>query len=286
MVRGVAPLPLLPLSLLLTKPTNTHYSWENKRVLITGASSGLGQQIAILLAKKNANLVLAARRTHKLHKLAEVCNQTTQATVMQLDLAKFASTSGRVDQQLVQQEQIDLLICAAGVGQRSLAVETDFEDHAHIMRTNFDGHVRLTQLLLPQMLQRGDGAIVAVSSVQGFFGQPGRSSYAASKAALVGYYDSLRAEVADSGVHVMLVAPGYIATDHSASAIGGDGNADNNSLRGMSAEELARIVVQGVEEQVSQMTPAQPSAHVAIYLRALWPSLFFKLMRARARRKQ
>ena len=124
---------------------------------------------------------------------------------------------------------IDCLLYTAGCGQRTQAVETSAEGHRRLMATNFEGAVALSRAVLPSMLESSSGNIVVVSSVQGFFGQPGRTSYAASKAAVVGYFDSLRAEVAPSGVKVMTVIPGYIATDHSASAVGSDGMSDDNA---------------------------------------------------------
>ena len=98
---------------------------------------------------------------------------------------------------------IDCLLYTAGCGQRTQAVETSAEGHRRLMATNFEGAVALSRAVLPSMLESSSGNIVVVSSVQGFFGQPGRTSYAASKAAVVGYFDSLRAEVAPSGVKVM-----------------------------------------------------------------------------------
>jgi len=106
-------------------------------------------------------------------------------------------------------------------------------------------------------------------------------SYAASKAALVGYCDALRAEVAGAGVGVTLVAPGYIATDHAASSVGGDGAADGNAKKGMDATELAALIADAVAAGTPQLVPAPAYARGAMLLRACWPAAFFKLMQAK-----
>ena len=179
---------------------------------------------------------------------------------------------------------IDVLCYAAGVGQRTLACDTSAEAHRRLMATNFDGAVTLTQSVLPPMLARSSGHLVVVSSVQGFFGQPGRSSYAASKAAMNGYFDAVRAEVAERGVGVTVVLPGYIATDHAASAVGGDGAADDNAKKGMPPEELAAQIADAVEEGQPQLLASQLDGRLAIWLRALWPTAIFKFMEGKARK--
>lgn len=179
---------------------------------------------------------------------------------------------------------IDCLCYAAGVGQRTLATETSADGHRQLMATNFEGAVALSRAVLPPMLSGGSGQLVVVSSVQGFFGQPGRSSYAASKAAMISYFDALRAEVAPRGVGVTVVAPGYIATDHSASAVGGDGSSDENSSKGMPPEELASQIADAVEGGKAQLVASQLDGRVAIVLRAVWPEALHWLMERKARK--
>ena len=117
---------------------------------------------------------------------------------------------------------------------------------------------------------------------QGFFGQPERSSYAASKAAMIGYFDALRAEVAKEGIGVTVVAPGYIATDHAASAIGGDGAADANAKKGMAPAELASRIADAVERGSPELISSQLDGRVAMWLRVLWPAALFKVMQWKA----
>ena len=251
--------------------------WQGKRVLLAGASSGLGEALAQALSARGASLVLGARRSDRLAAVAAEC---TAAEVLPLDVtagveelvAKSAEAAALLG------GGVDVLCYAAGVGQRTMAAETSAAAHETVMATNFEGAVALSRALLPQMVERESGHVIVVSSVQGFFGQPARSSYAASKAALVGYFDSVRAEVAKHGVGVTVVAPGYIATDHSASAIGGGGVVDANSKKGMDPTELALMVLDAVERGQPELIASQVDGRVAMLLRRLWPDAFFKIM--------
>lgn len=258
--------------------------WEGKRCLLTGASSGLGEALAHELTRRGATLCLAARRVDRLEGVARSCGGGP--TVLPLDCCADAPALEAKAAEALELlgGECDVLLCAAGVGQRTAAAGTSAEGHRTIMATNFEGPVALTRALLPRMLARGQGSVVVVASVQGFFGQPFRSSYAASKAAAVGYFDSLRAEVAPRGVGVTVVSPGYIATEHAASAVGGDGEPDANAKSGMPADELAALVADAVAAGRAELVAAPLDAKAAIALRALWPSALFRYMERKAAR--
>jgi len=265
--------------------------WPGKRVLLAGASSGLGEALAHELSSRGASLVLAARRADRLQSIADACVRVadegaTQPAILPMDVTDNDDVLGAHAASAAELlgGPVDVLCYAAGVGQRTVASATTADGHKQLMATNFEGAVGLTRAVLPPMLARGTGHLVVISSVQGFFGQPGRSSYAASKAAMNGYFDALRAEVAASGVRVTVVAPGYIATDHSASAVGGDGAADENAKKGMPPEELAAQIADAVEKQQPQLLASQLDGRLAILLRAIWPSAFFKLMEGKAKK--
>ena len=273
-------------------PSSTDSFWAGKRVLLAGASSGLGEALAHELSARGSRLVLAARREERLRGIAEHCvafspdGDAPPPNIMPMDVtnegaileAQAAEAAALLD------GPVDVLCYAAGVGQRTTASETSAAGHQQLMATNFEGAVTLTRAVLPSMLERNCGHIVVVSSVQGFFGQPGRSSYAASKAAMIGYFDAVRAEVASQGVGVTVVAPGYIATDHSATAIGADGATDNNAKKGMPPEELATQIADAVEKQQPQLLASQLDGRLAILLRALWPTALFKIMEGKAKK--
>ena len=273
----------------LAFPLSTPGHWQQKRVLITGASSGLGRELAMELHRRGARLVLTARREDRLHEVAALCDAdiARKPAVMPLDVS---ATVDVLEEAVKTAEtllggDIDCLVCAAGVGQRTSVINTSAEMHDTLMATNFGASVALTRAVLPSMLSRRCGEIVVISSVQGFFGQPFRSSYAASKAAVFGYFDALRSEVASSGIQVTTVAPGYIATEHAARALGGDGAPDGNSAKGVSPVELASVIADAVECGQPELVTAQLDARVAILLRTVWPRALFWLMDQKARRE-
>ena len=278
----------LQLPWLSTTPAESSSFWRGKRVLVAGASSGLGEALAHELSSRGATLLLAARRADKLAGIAAQCasvhghegepatlpmDVTDSSEVLDAKAAEAAALLGG---------PVDCLLYTAGCGQRTLAAETSAAGHQQLMATNFEGAVALSRALLPPMLEQGSGDVVVISSVQGFFGQPGRTSYAASKAAVLGYFDGLRAEVASRGVGVTTVIPGYIATDHAASAVGGDGAADGNAKKGMAPEELATLIADAVEQRRPQLVASQLDGRFAMLLRAIWPAALFKIMEGKA----
>ena len=258
--------------------------WQGKKCLLTGASSGLGAALAVELSRRGASVLLTARRADRLAAVASSVAEAglAQPPVMCLDVCDVDALPAKAAEAEALLGGVDVLLCCAGVGQRTSAVETDAQAHRQIMVTNFEGSVSLTRAVLPQMLERRDGHIVVVSSVQGFFGQPYRSSYAASKAAVFAYYDALRAEVASRGVRVTTIAPGYIATEHAASAVGGDGSPDENALKGVPPEELAAEIADAVAQGSPQLISAPLNARVAVWLRACWPAALFRYMASKA----
>jgi dehydrogenase/reductase SDR family protein 7B len=160
--------------------------------------------------------------------------------------------------------------------------------HAHTHTFHTRTHISHTQAVLPSMLERGSGRVVVVSSVQGKFGLPFRSSYAASKHALHGWFDSLRAEVADSGITVTIVCPGYVATNFSLGAVRGDGTAhgrmDETTASGMSPDALARRILAATATGVTEIITGDLQARAAVVLRALFPEMLAGILAKRARK--
>ena len=272
-----------------TASSSTDTFWAGKRVLLAGASSGLGEALANELSARGSKLVITARRADRLKSIADGCARIAQGGAPKILPMDVTNEGAILEAQAAEAAAllggpVDVLCYAAGVGQRTTAVGTSAAGHRQIMATNFEGAVALSRAVLPSMLERGCGHIVVVSSVQGFFGQPGRSSYAASKAAMLGYFDAVRAEVASQGVGVTVVIPGYIATDHSATAVGAAGEADDNAKKGMSPESLATMIADAVEKKQPQLLASQLDGRLAIWLRALWPAALFKIMEGKAKK--
>lgn len=219
---------------------------KGRNVWITGASSGIGLELSKLAARAGANLQLFSSREEVLAVAAEDCRTAGAASVGfdPIDLSKADSAKSLVEEVLGRIGAPDYLILNAGISQREVAGKTDLDVTRRIMDVNFFGSVVLVRTLLPAMLEKGGGHIGVTSSLSGIFGFPQRSSYAASKHALHGYFDSLALEYSGSGITVTLAAPGRINTPISLRSLKGDGQAhakkDPGLAAGMDAEVCAR----------------------------------------------
>lgn len=218
---------------------------KDKVVWITGASSGIGEAMALAASAQGAKLVLSARRETELQRVKQACANPQLVAVLALDLTDFdaEAMAGRAASFF---GPVDVLVNNAGISQRSTVLQTEMGVYRRIFELDFFACVALTKVLLPQMVAKKGGHIVTISSVVGYVGTPLRSGYAAAKHALHGFYDALRAEVWREGVQVTLVCPGFIKTNVSLNAITGDGGKhglmDDGQLRGMPAEECARQI--------------------------------------------
>ena len=218
---------------------------KDQVVWITGASSGIGEALAVQASAEGAKVILSARRDTELQRVKSLCSQPANVAVLTVDLLDF-------DADAVAQKAaeffgpIDVLVNNAGISQRSTVLQTEMSVYRRIFELDFFACVALTKALLPEMVTRKAGHIVTISSVVGYVGTPLRSGYAAAKHALHGFYDALRAEVWREGVQVTLICPGFIKTNVSLNAITGDGGKhglmDDGQLRGMEPAECARQI--------------------------------------------
>jgi NAD(P)-dependent dehydrogenase (short-subunit alcohol dehydrogenase family) len=216
--------------------------------VITGASEGIGRAVALALARQGARLVLAARNEPRLASLAAECAKLgAEALQVPTDVGDEARCGALVDAALGRFGAIDLLVANAGATMWSRLDElADVAVLERLMRVNYLGAAWLTWHALPA-LKKSRGRIVAISSLLGLTGAPTRSAYAASKHAMFGFFDSLRIELAGSGVSVTVVAPDFVLSEIHRRALGPDGRALGASpmqeSRIMTAEDCARIVV-------------------------------------------
>lgn len=258
--------------------------FNNKRVWITGASSGIGEALSLEFAAQGAQLVLSARNETELLRVASKCRETGAGIVIVqvLDLAQHDSIPGIVQNVLSKVGKVDILINNGGISQRSLAKETSLEVDKKLMAVNFFGTVALTKALLPSMLMHHLGHIVTVTSLTGKFGSPYRSSYAASKHALHGFFDSLRAELADSSIKVTLLCPGFIHTNVSRNALTGSGEKlgtmDEATEKGMEPARLARKVLSAIEKGREEAYFGGKEV-LGIYLKRFFPKYFSAMIR-------
>lgn len=257
-------------------------SFRNRVVWITGASSGIGEALAFQLSARGAKLILSSRRLEALQKVKEACpGRQGNIRLLPLDLARGDELPAKAKEALALFDRVDVLINNAGVSQRSLVCETQLAVDRLIMEINFFGAVALTKAVLPSMLARGSGHIVVVSSVMGKFASPYRSAYAASKHALHGFFDALRAEVEGRGVQVTIACPGFVRTSVSLNALTGDGSPhaklDPGVAKGISPEVCARHILRAVEQGKEEVVIGKEK--VAVYLKRFFPGLLSRAIR-------
>jgi short-subunit dehydrogenase len=189
-------------------------SYQGLTALVTGASSGIGERLARSFAERGARVVLVARRTDRLEKVADAIRSLGgKALVLPCDVADRDQVFACSRQAEEQVGPIDILVNNAGYGHHRRFVDWDVADMEQMMRVNYLGSLYWTKALLPQMVERQQGWIVFVASVAGKIGVPDESAYAASKFALVGLAEALSFEVEGDGIHVLTVCPGSIRTD-------------------------------------------------------------------------
>ena len=237
-------------------------SIQNKVIWLTGASSGIGEALAYQLALEGAKLILSARRKDELERVKGNCVATAQPDVriLPFDLSRPDTLQLSTEAAIQMFGHVDILINNGGISQRSFARDTLLEVDRRIMEVNYFGAVALTKFILPHFLKRGTGHFVTVSSITGFFGTPYRSGYAASKHALHGFFDSLRAElwkdVAD-GITVTMICPGFIRTALTLSAVTGDGSPlgkmDAAQYKGKPAEWCARKIISAIKQKKEEV---------------------------------
>jgi len=251
--------------------------FQHKWVWITGASSGLGEALAYAFADAGANLVLSSRKEAELQRVKDNCNASVDILIQVLDVAKHNEIPAVAKTVLQQTGQIDIVVHSAGISQRSLVKDTNLDIDKRIMNINFFGTVALTKALLPHMLERRSGQIVAISSMVGKLGSPMRSAYAASKHALHGFFDSLRAETVNDDLKVTIICPGYIRTQVSVNAITADGTPqnkmDDKQANGMPTDVFARKALRGIRREKQEFYIGGTEI-LGIYVKRFFPRLF------------
>ena len=258
--------------------------FNNKIVWITGASSGIGEALAVAWSREGATLVLSARNAAELERVRERCANPERHLVRPLDLVD-AEAIERVAKDVLQTlGQVDVLVHSGGVSQRSLVADTELAIDRRIMDINYFGTVALTKAVLPSMLARRAGHIVPISSVIGYVGVPLRSAYSASKHALHGFFETLRAETAKQGIAVTMVVPGYVKTNVSENALRGDGSRhgtmDATHQRAMLPEDAAPKIIDAVAKKKPEVRVGGKEIH-AVLLRRYLPNLLRRVMRVK-----
>lgn len=252
---------------------------KNKVVVITGASSGIGKALAKECAARGAKLSLAARRTELLDALKTELSGT-DILITTTDVSNENDCRNLMERTIQHFGQIDVLINNAGISMRALFEEVDLKVIRQLMDVNFYGTVYCTKYALPYLLQT-KGSLVGVISIAGYVGLPGRTGYAASKFAIRGFLDTVRIENLKKGLHVLVAAPGFTASEVRQSALTTDGAQQGETPRDeskmMSSEECARHIAQAIQKRKRSLILTFTEGKLTVFLGKFFPSLLDKL---------
>lgn len=257
--------------------------FSNKVVWVTGASSGIGKALAIELSKQNAKIILSSRNKESLELVKNECNNSQNIKIVPLDLENYSNLQEKADVAILAFGKIDVLINNGGISQRSLVEKTQISVDKRIMDINYLGTVALTKAILPHFIENKKGQFAVTTSIVGKIGTPLRSSYAASKHALHGFFDSLRAENYHNNIAVTLICPGFINTNVSKNALTGNGTPqgkmDLATGNGMSSKDCAKQMLKAIEKKKEEVYIAGAKEKLGVYVKRFFPKLFSVLVR-------
>lgn len=255
---------------------------KNKIVIITGASSGIGRACALECAKRGASLALAARNIEKLQETATtIAEQYSVKTLcVKTDVSQERDCQNLIEKTMEHFGQIDVLINNAGISMRGLFKDTKLEVIKKVMDINFWGTVYCTKFALPHLLKT-KGSVVGVISIAGYMGLPGRTGYGASKYAVRGFLDTLRVENFKNGLHVLVAAPGFTASNIRNTSLTATGEPQGKSPRDegkmMSAEECAEHIINATVKRKRELILTFKEGKFTVWLSKWFPSLLDKL---------
>lgn len=256
-------------------------SFNDKVVWVTGASSGIGKELVLQLAKQNAKIILSSRNSEQLELVKKSLKSPDKHMILPLDLSDQKNFDELTQKVIVKFGRIDFLFNSGGVSQRSEASESGLEIDRKIMEINYFGNIALTKAVLPQMQKQKSGHIVVTSSIAGKFGFYLRSAYSASKHALHGFYESLLLEEAKNNIAVTIVCPGKINTPISTNAITKDGTAhgemDHNQATGMTVEDCVKEMLVAVKKEKKEVLIGNKEIK-AVTLKRFLPKLFWRVI--------
>ena len=258
-------------------------SLKNKVFWITGASSGIGKSLVIELSKYEVNLILSSRNLTALTAVKAQCKNPSDVQILTLDLEDYENLQPKVVEALSFFGRIDVLINNGGVSQRSLAKDTSIAVDKKLMDVNYLGTVALTKALLPHFIENKNGHFVVTTSIVGKVATPMRSSYSASKHALHGFFDALRAEHFNDNISVTLICPGFVATDVSKNALTGDGSKQNkmdeSTANGIHPDRFAKLMFKAIKSKKEEAYIGGLKERFSVYVKRYYPKLVSRLIR-------
>lgn len=226
-------------------------AFQGKVVVVTGASSGIGEALCRELLQSGARVVMAARNTEKMHAIAAEYADA-EALIVKVDVSRQEECELLIREAVGSFGGIDVLINNAGMSMRAIFEDLDLTVIQQLMNVNFWGTVFCTRAAMPYLL-KSKGSVVGVSSIAGFQGLPARTGYSSSKFAMHGFLNTLRVETLNQGLHVMIACPGFTASNIRNTALTADGSPQGDTPleegKLMSAEEVARRILKGIERR-------------------------------------
>lgn len=256
-------------------------NFSGKTVWITGASAGIGSEVARQIAEKCSILILSGRNEQNLKRKSEEFSRNgLQVYVVPFDLQNETSIIEAYNKVKSQKLSIDALIQFGGLSHRSTVLETETEIERKIMEVNYFGTVKLAKLVLADMATQKSGLMAATSSIVGKFGFPYRSSYSAAKHALHGYFETIRAENVQNNIIVSMIIPGRVATEISKRALLKDGTEhgkmDEGLANGIDVKKAATKIIVGLEKEKKEILVGGKEL-LMVHFRRWLPSLAYKM---------
>ncbi|MBS1491701.1 MAG: SDR family oxidoreductase [Bacteroidetes bacterium] len=254
---------------------------ENKVIVITGGSSGIGKALAEVFGKNRSKILITGRNLAELEKgIAELKTKGIDIAGLVADVSIEADNKKMAAEALRLYGRIDVLINNAGISMRALFEEVDLEVVKKVMDINFYGALYATHACLPEII-KNKGSVIGISSIAGFRGLPGRTGYSASKFALNGFLEVLRTEMLHRGVHVLTAAPGFTASNIRKRALSKDGMAQGESPRAeekmMTAEECAHHIYNATVKRKNFLVLTL-QGKLAVWVNKLFPQLADRLV--------
>ncbi|BAX81872.1 SDR family oxidoreductase [Labilibaculum antarcticum] len=254
---------------------------NQKIVVITGASSGIGKALAFEFASRGSKIVLAARSLDKLKEVEKgIKAMGNEVLTVKTDVSVEEDCENLMKETVKRFGGIDVLINNAGISMRALFADLDLSVIRNLMDVNFWGTVYCTKFAMPY-ITKSKGSVVGVISIAGYIGLPARSGYSASKYAIRGFLDTLRVENRKTGVHVLVAAPGFTASNVRNVALTADGSSQGETPRDeskmMSAEECARLIAVAVVKRKRELIMTFMEGKLTVWLKKWFPALLEKL---------
>lgn len=253
--------------------------FKNKIVWITGASSGIGKELAIQLSHLGATLILTSSNESLLNELKNELG-VAKTHVLPYNLLDIEGLPDLVARAIKLEGTLDYVIQSAGISQRAEASDTSMEVYKKLMDINYFAPVAITQAILPFFKQKDKGSITVISSVAGLMGFPLRSGYSASKHAIKGYFETLQCELYKTNITVSIVYPGRIDTNISKNALLGDGQqfntTDANNEVGMKVDVCAKKIIEGIKANKRAIVIVK-AERLLFWLWWFVPSLYYKI---------